>query len=1201
MAQIDKLGTSLSPDTRAGTRPLTATGVLSTAVFVGALTLSTISPAQADPLPSGSYTFNIISVDPDPTDGADCSGPTDTDCAHILQDLTVNGITFTQFTTPSDFEVNGFATAGNIQSRIYGQAGEFVFGRDATYEADMLANVFSDTDLNRYQQVDNTNGVPGFFEFTYPVPVPATSDFFFLITERFGNNTQFVEAFDDNGVSMGTVRIDAGRNGPDYSDTGRRLLNQSSQNAFIAVIALNEYFDASDPTRRIRSFQVSNTPGANDGGDHKAFVFGSAVPPNAVDDESLDNTPGSVVRVQTLSNDEPIGSLDPATVQIAGTSGPGQPLTVNGQGTWSVDTSTGDILFTPVSGFLGNPDPISYTVLDTNTLQSNAATITVAYSADPPVATNDSQLDLAPGTVASVNVLANDEDADGLQPAPADVTVDLDPTTPGIQTTLTAPNEGEWSYNTTTGAVTFTPLPSFAGDPAAITYELTETATGLTDTASITVTYDHMPALELVKSVAGVADTNANGVLGDAGDTVTYNFTVENTGNTSLAGITISDPLLSATPLAVSPADLAPGATATLTGQTLTITPAQIAAGQVENTATTAGQPVATGPGGAPDPTTPLTDAGGNPLPNATDTSDTGSEPQVAADGTPTPVNNPGTTDTNGTPGDDDNEPTLLSVPVAAPGLEVVKSVGSVTDTNGNGVLGDAGDTVTYDFMVTNTGNTSLAGVEINDPLLSAVPLAVSPADLAPGGVATLTGQALTITPAQIAAGVVENTATASGTPVATGPGGVPDPSGFLVAPGGGPLPPVTDTSDTGTEPQTAADGTPIPVSNPGSTDTNGTPGDDGSEPTLLSVPLVPPGGPGQAVTIAKTTPSDVVSRGVPVPYTITLTNGNSFPIGPVSIRDTLPEGLFFVPGSGTLNGAAVVPDVDGNVVTFGNVNLAAGETVTVTLVARILNGANPGLFVNSALALDPTGLLLAGPATATIRVLPEPFFDCGTVVGRVFDDLDADGYQDSFEIEDRDRDGNDDVARPSANTGSVRRPNEALAQERGLPGVRLVTLDGLIITTDQNGLFNVPCAALPADRGTNFLLSLDERTLPTGFEMTTENPRVMRLTPGVLTEMNFGARLANLMRVDLNQTAFPQGPQISEQLRTGIAAMVARLVEEPANVELIFHLPADAGRDQVAAARAAMDAVEAEISRQWRSSGDGRLTVEQTIARAVQ
>ena len=51
------------------------------------------------------------------------------------------------------------------------------------------------------------------------------------------------------------------------------------------------------------------------------------------------------------------------------------------------------------------------------------------------------------------------------------------------------------------------------------------------------------------------------------------------------------------------------------------------------------------------------------------------------------------------------------------------------------------------------------------------------------------------------------------------------------------------------------------------------------------------------------------------------------------------------------------------------------------------------------------------------------------------------------------------------------------------------------------------PCAAIPnADRGSNIIVKLDTRTLPAGYKMTTENPRVVRLTPGKAVKMNFGA-----------------------------------------------------------------------------------------------
>jgi uncharacterized repeat protein (TIGR01451 family) len=88
------------------------------------------------------------------------------------------------------------------------------------------------------------------------------------------------------------------------------------------------------------------------------------------------------------------------------------------------------------------------------------------------------------------------------------------------------------------------------------------------------------------------------------------------------------------------------------------------------------------------------------------------------------------------------------------------------------------GETITYTFTATNTGNVSLADVAITDPLpgLSAlsceqpVGTAVTQpvASLAPGGVLTCTAS-YAVTQADLNAGAVANTATATGTPP-TGP-----------------------------------------------------------------------------------------------------------------------------------------------------------------------------------------------------------------------------------------------------------------------------------------------------------------------------------------------------------------------------------------------------------------------------------------------
>jgi uncharacterized repeat protein (TIGR01451 family) len=593
------------------------------------------------------------------------------------------------------------------------------------------------------------------------------------------------------------------------------------------------------------------------------------------------------------------------------------------------------------------------------------------------------------------------------------------------------------------------------------------------------------PGISLVKT----ADTSALSSPPQVGDTITYSFAITNTGNVTLSNVTIADALpgvvLTGNPIAA----LAPGATdtTTITG-TYVLVPDDLTAGEVINTATVTGNPP-TGP--------PLTDT----------------------DSTTTPL-------------------------PQVPGIDLVKAITDSSDLDDGA---DVGDTITYSFTVTNTGNVPLRDVTVTDALPGVVlvggpiPL-MNPAAAADGtDVDTTTYTAsYSLTAADVANfGIVTNVATATGTY--------------------GPL------------------GAPLTVS------------DD-------STVTASPPDPSDGLTLIKTVSPEVIRRGVPATYVIRLINDNPFPAGPLDIVDTLPLGLVYVDGTATQDGApfpGII--VDGQVVTFPDIVAPPNTEIVFTLNARLLTGANPGEYVNTVLALDPPFGVVAGPATATLRLLPEAVFDCADVVGRVFNDVDGDGYQDPFDPDARpDEDEKHPVALP---------PNET-----GIPGVRLVALDGMIITTDANGLFSVPCAALPRDSGSNFLLSLDERTLPTGFAMTTPNPLVMRLTPGMLSEMNFGAQLARTMRIDLNAHAFGHGTAISPALSQGIAAMVARLAEDPMGVDLIFHVPARADLQAVAQARAAMDAVAREIDRQWQEARPGpaldlglglsRLSIRQTIAR---
>jgi hypothetical protein len=279
-------------------------------------------------------------------------------------------------------------------------------------------------------------------------------------------------------------------------------------------------------------------------------------------------------------------------------------------------------------------------------------------------------------------------------------------------------------------------------------------------------------------------------------------------------------------------------------------------------------------------------------------------------------------------------------------------------------------------------------------------------------------------------------------------------------------------------------------------------------------------------------------------------------------------------------------------------------STITFTLNVRVLTGAAAGAHTNVVDMYDPvTGVLLAEQAAATVRIEPEPAFDCGDVIGKVYDDKNRNGYQDGPYGKPLEPLTNDD-AMFDEKFGAKPQVVEQSPQvyEPGLPGVRVVGVDGTIITTDEFGRFHVPCAALPASRGSNFILKLDTRTLPSGYRVTTENPRVVRLTRGKMTELNFGAAITQVARIDLNANAFVlKDNQIAfvGGLAEGMDKLLNAIIDTPTNVRLSYHLPSSASQADKRQARRELNAVKRYIRDYWaRLDGRYKLTVEMTYVR---
>ena len=280
----------------------------------------------------------------------------------------------------------------------------------------------------------------------------------------------------------------------------------------------------------------------------------------------------------------------------------------------------------------------------------------------------------------------------------------------------------------------------------------------------------------------------------------------------------------------------------------------------------------------------------------------------------------------------------------------------------------------------------------------------------------------------------------------------------------------------------------------------------------------------GGAVSVTKMTPMLNVTRGQMVPYVITVSNSFGADLPDVNIVDRFPAGFRYVDGSARFDGADVQPEIIGRELIWSNLSLASDGRHTIKLLLAVGAGVSEGEFTNRAQAVSSlTGTNMSEEASATVRVVPDPTFDCTDVTGKVFDDANRNGYQDTGEV--------------------------------GLPGVRVVTARGLAAKTDSYGRYHITCAITPHEgRGSNFVLKLDDRTLPSGFRVSTRPVQVQRATRGKALRINFGASIHRLVGLDIADAVFEPGTvEMRNQWRSRIALLLDELQKGPAVLRLSY------------------------------------------------
>jgi uncharacterized repeat protein (TIGR01451 family) len=303
-------------------------------------------------------------------------------------------------------------------------------------------------------------------------------------------------------------------------------------------------------------------------------------------------------------------------------------------------------------------------------------------------------------------------------------------------------------------------------------------------------------------------------------------------------------------------------------------------------------------------------------------------------------------------------------------------------------------------------------------------------------------------------------------------------------------------------------------------------------------------------------------SAGDIITYTIELQNKLDVDQTNIAVLDDLPPGFEYVSGSArwdhdgdadkaTTNATAMVAiepiNIDsGDKLQFylGNI-LVSSNTVgnyKLRYQLRVTTGVNYGVYTNTAVAVSDRGtrtnrsddMAISLSNSADVNIVPDALFELATLMGKVFNDLNGNGWQDPGDLP--------------------------------LPYAKLITSTGQQITTDSHGRYHL--ANLYPGR---MLIRLDQRGLPSGSVVVGPSTSVVDIRPGLPAKANFAVQFPDFVQ---SRSAMKFNiEQLSDKLqpRLNLAAFGPALVDQvtgnlmqPLEIRLYSNYPTFIERWQV-------------------------------------